>query len=219
MDSTTVAHAQQSTPNIFTQDKNTIMLLQPQADGLKDKDGAFKAIIRGGTIVPDERFGHALQFGSEALNDISVEDDGKFDFSTGMTVEMQLHIQQPDERTPNPGGSLFVKMGSFYSTLQKGRFNVDWMTFPSMPVATTTNTQYKTYPASDTGFPGYIDVPTNRWVHVAFTYDPALKVARTWVDGRLDWTEYYQRKEAMPLQNDVNSALSFVAGMKNVRVG
>jgi hypothetical protein len=200
-------------------DEHTLMLLRPQDGGLKDEKGAFEATVKGGEVVPDERFGHALQFGEEGGNGISVKDGGKLDFSRGVTLEMWLQLQQPDAKTPHPGGSLFVKMGSFYTTIKNNKFNVDWMVFPTVPVFTTTDKQYKTYPVGGTGFPGYIDIPADRWVHVALTYDPALKVARSWTNGKLDWTEYYPREEAMPLQNNVNSALSFLAGMKNVRVG
>ncbi|MEO6786724.1 MAG: hypothetical protein ABI318_11370 [Chthoniobacteraceae bacterium] len=213
------ASAQQS-KSPFTADDHTIMLLQPAADGkITDAKHTFSPVVEGATTVSDARLGQVLQFGDEARNGISVKDGGKLDFSRGLTLEMWIQVQQPDEKKPNPGGSLFVKMGSFYSTVQKGRFNVGWMVFPTVPVVTTIDTQYKTYPVSDTGFPGYIDIPANRWMHVALTYDPVLKVARTWIDGKLDWTEYYQRKAAMPLQNNINNALIFVAGMKNVRVG
>jgi hypothetical protein len=205
-----------STPAL---DDNTLMLLQPQADGLKDKKGAFEAAVKGGAIVPDERFGHALQFGEANGNGISVKDGGKVDFSRGLTMEMWLQLQQPDEKTPNPGGPLFVKLGSFFTSIKDNKFNVDWMVFPGVPVATTTDKQYKSYPVGGTGFPGYIPIPANRWVHLALTYDPVLKVARSWTDGKLDWTEYYPREEAMPLQNDATKALSFIGGMKNVRVG
>lgn len=205
-----------STPTV---DANTVLLLRAQDGGLKDEKGAFEATVKGGEIVPDERFGHALQFGEEGGNGISVKDGGKLDFSRGLTLEAWIQLQQPDEKTPHPGGPLFVKMGSFYTTLKANKFNVDWMVFPTVPVATTTDKQFKTYPVGGTGFPGYIALPANRWVHVALTYDPVLKVARSWVDGQPDWTEYYPREEAMPLQNDPAKALSFLQGMKNVRVG
>ena len=216
-----VGYAADQTPGPSTpaSDESTVMLLQPQAEGLKDKTGAFVANVNGGTIVTDARFGHALRFGEEERNGISVPDGGKIDFSRGMTLEMWLQLEQPDEKMPHLGGSLFVKMGSFYTTIRGNRFNVDWMTFPNDTVVTTTETQYRYYPVSGTGFPGYIDIPVNRWAHVALTYDPVLKVARSWIDDKLDWTEYYPREGAMPLQNNVNNVLSFVAGMKSVRVG
>ena len=211
--------AQQPNEKPFPLDPGTLLLLQPQADGLKDKKGAFEVSVKGARVVPDERFGHALEFGDAAGNGISVIKSGSLDFSRGLTLEMWLQLQQTDDKTPNPGGNPFTKMGSFYTTISKGRLNVDWMVFPTAPIFTTTDRQYDTYPVSRTGFPGYIDLPVNRWVHLALTYDPVLKVARTWVDGRLDWTEYYSPEEAMPLQSDPRHDLNFARGMKNVRVG
>lgn len=214
-----IASAQQSNQKPFTLDSSTLLLLQPQVDGLKDKKEAFEVSVKGGSIVPDERFGHALQFGDDAGNGIIVNKSGALDFSHGFTLEVCLQLQQTDDKTPNPGGNPFTKMGSFYTTISKGRFNVDWMVFPTAEIFTTTDTQYDTYPVSRTGFPGYIDIPANRWVHIALTYDPVLKVARSWVDGRLDWTEYYSPEEAMPLKNDPSHDLNFGRGMKNVRIG
>jgi hypothetical protein len=204
----------------FTADDHTIMLLQPAANGaMIDAKSTFTPNVTGATTINDPQLGQVLQFGDEARNGISVPDGGKIDFYHGMTVEMQIELQQPDAKTPNPGGALFVKMGSFYSSIKDNRFNIDWMVFPSASVATTTDKQYKTYPVGGTSFPGSSILPANQWVQIALTYDPAMKVARSFIDGKLYWTEYFQREEAMPLLNSANSVFSFISGMKNVRVG
>lgn len=211
--------AAQPTPSALAVDEHTLMLLRPQSGGLKDMKQAFEATVKGGTIVPDERFGQALQFGEAQGNGISVKDDGKLDFTRGLTLEMWLQLQQADEKTPNPGGQIFTKMGSFYTTIKDGKLRNDWMTFPTQEIFTTTDKQFKYYPVETEGFGGVLPLAPNRWTHVAVTYDPVVKVIRTWIDGSLDRTRYLVRQGEQPLQSNPRNALNFVSGMKNVRVG
>lgn len=219
------ASAQQG--NRTTADDHTIMLLQPGASGtMTDAKNVFTPEVKGATTVNDASRGQVLQFGDEANNGIRVKDGGKIDFSRGMTLDIWIQLEQPDEKTPNLGGSVFAKAGSFSTMIKDNSFDVKGysfsigsLSFPTVPVVTTTDRQYKTYPVGGTSFPGSEPLPGNRWVRITLTYDPAMKVARSWTDGKLFWTEYFSREEALPLQNNVNSALSFVAGMKNVRVG
>ncbi|MCC7333902.1 MAG: hypothetical protein IT422_02330 [Pirellulaceae bacterium] len=223
---TDCASAQQGN-GTTTADDHTIMLLQPGTNGtMIDAKNVFTPEVKGATTVSDASLGQVLQFGDEANNGIRVKDDGKIDFSCGMTLDIWIHLEQPDEKTPNPGGSVFAKAGSFSTMIRDNSFDVKGysfsigsLSFPTVPVVTTTDTQYKTYPVGGTSFPGSEPLSGNRWVRITLTYDPAMKVARSWIDGKLFWTEYFSREEALPLQNNVNSALSFVAGMKNVRVG
>lgn len=200
-------------------DEHTLMLLQPQAGGMKDRKQVFEATVKGGTLMPDERFGQALQFGDAQGNGISVKDGGKLDFSRGLTLEMWLQLQQPDDKTPNPGGPIFTKMGSFYMTIKDGKLHNDWMTFPTQEIFTTTDKQFKYYPVETEGFGGVLPLAPNRWTHVAVTYDPVLKVIRTWIDGSLDRTRYLVRPGEQPLQSNPRNTLNFLNGMKNVRVG
>lgn len=210
-----------------TADDHTIMLLQPGAGGsMTDAKNVFTPEVKGATTVSDARLGQVLQFGDEANNGISVKDGGKIDFSRGMTLDIWIQLEQPDEKTPNPGGTVFAKAGSFSTTIKDNSFDVkgysfsiESLSFPTVPVVTTTDTQYKSYPVGGTSFPGSEPLAGNRWVRITLTYDPAMKVARSWIDGKLFWTEYFSREEALPLQNNINSALNFVAGMKHVRVG
>jgi hypothetical protein len=206
----------QSTP---APDEHTLLLLRPQAGGLKDAKGAFEATVKGGAIVPDERFGHALQFGAADGNVIRVENSGKLDFSRGLTAEMWIQLQQADAKTPHPGGTMFAKMGTFYTSIKNEKLGVDFFNFPTVPVATTTESQYKYYPVETDGFGGAFPIAPNRWTHVAVTYDPVVKVIRTWIDGSLDRTRYLAYEGESLLQNDPNHDLSFLTGMKNVRVG
>jgi hypothetical protein len=207
-------------------DENTLMLLRPQADGLKDLKQAFEATVKGGQVVPDERFGHALQFGEEGGNIISVEDGGKLDFSRGATLEMWLQFQQTDAKTPPAGGTLFAKMGSFWISAKGKKLSPAWLILPTVPVATSTEEQFKYYPLDSTGFTGYTDIPSNEWVHLAVSYDPQIRAIRTWINGKLDAEFYYTDRDipgkaagVLPLLNNPKSALWFARDLKNVRIG
>lgn len=211
----------------FTVDNHTVALLQPAADGaMTDAKSTFTPTVKGATTIDDPQLGKVLQFGDEKGNGISISDDGKLDFSKAITLEMMIQLQQPDAKTPNPGGGAFVKMGSFYTSLKKNKLNVDWLVPPSVPVATSTDKQYKFYPVGGTGFPGRVDIPANEWVHLAFSYNPDLRLARVWINGELDQKYYLPDRDIpgkkpgiLPLQNNPKSSLSFASGMKNVRIG
>ncbi len=168
------ASAQQGSSTI-TADDHTVMLLQPGANGtMTDAKNAFTPEVKGATTVSDASFGQVLQFGDEANNGISVKDGGKIDFSRGMTLDIRIQLEQPDEKTPNPGGSVFAKAGSFSTLIKENSFDVKGysfsigsLSFPTVPVVTTTDTQYKTYPVGGTSFPGSEPLSGNRWVHNA----------------------------------------------------
>lgn len=211
----------------FTADNHTVALLKPAADGsMTDAKSTFVPTVKGATTIDDPQLGKVLQFGDEKGNGISIPDDGKLDFSQAMTLEMMIQLQQPDAKTPNPGGGAFVKMGSFYSVIKNNKLNISWLSVPSVSVETSTDKQYKYYPVGGTGFPGRVDIPINQWVHLAFSYNPALRLSQVWINGEPDQKYYLPDRDIpgktpgiLPLQNTPSSNLSFVSGMKNIRVG
>jgi hypothetical protein len=202
-----------------TADEQTLVLLQPQADGLKETKQNLATTIKGGTIVPDARFGHAVELGDAEGNGITVPDGGKMDFSRGLTLEAWVYLTPPDDKKPHPGGTLFQKIGSFSFNLKDDKLNNAWMVFPSEPVATSTDKQFKYYPVESETFYGSMQIAPHRWTHLAITYDPVVKVIRTWIDGSLDRTRYLWREGDVPLQVDSRGALSIATGMKNLRLG
>jgi hypothetical protein len=211
----------------FTPDAHTVMLLQPGANGtMTDAKSTFIPTIKGATTIDDPEFGKVLEFGDAKGNGISVPDDGKLDFSKAITLEMMIYLQQPDAKTPNTGGGAFVKMGSFYTAIKKNKFDVTWLSLPSVPVATSTDKQYKSYPVGGTGFPGRVNIPANQWVHLTFSYNPALRVARVWINDEPDQGYYLPDRDipgkapgVLRLENNPGATLTFASGMKNVRVG
>ena len=60
------------------------------------------------------------------------------------------------------------------------------------------------------------DIPMNRWVHVAITYDPDVKVIRTWIDRGVDRTRYIVRENPL-IEWKPGSSISLFIGMKNFR--
>jgi hypothetical protein len=208
------AIAQQS-KSTFAADSHTIMLLQPGVNGtMTDQTQTFEPVVKGAETVNDSRFGKVLQFGDKDGNGITVKDDGKMDFSDGLTLEMWLLL--PDSKPYS--GNLFQKRGSFAAVLSENRIDVTNMDFPTVPVATDTPQQLKYYPVGSYGFHGNLPLASMHWAHVAVTYDPVVKVIRTWIDGDLDRSSYLVQQGKMPLENDETKSLSILDGMKNVRV-
>src|SRR5690606_195019 len=122
-----------------------------------------------------------------------------------------------DEKTTDRA-EFFVKVGSLAGAIKKDRLTISWLSFPTVPVYTTTDKQYKSYPVGNTGFNGAIKLKVSKWHHLAFTYDPILKVARTYIDHQLDQTRYFSNEEALPMQSKSSSPLMLFRGMKNIKV-
>ena len=200
-------------------DDSTILLLEADSEkkALMDRTGRFKAKVSGATIMEDAGFGPCIRFGTGAGNGISVDDGGKVAFDGGLTLETWIYFEDPD--ISGPGGTLARKMGSFAFTLNDNKLNNAWMVFPKEKVFTDTAKQFKGYPVDNQTFFGSMPIPSNRWVHLAVTYDQDMKVIRTWIDGGIDRTRYVTLDGIAPVLSDPARAIEFVKGMKNVRIG
>ena len=206
-------------PRLTTQIKpDTVFLLEVDSvtGRLVDRVGLFEAAVRGGEVAEDERVGKYVRFGEGKGNGITVPDGGRIRFDGGCTLEMWLMLEEAE--APNPGGLLAAKRGSFAFAIKDGRLNNGGMRFPTERVATTSLFQYGHYPVGEEVFFGATPIPSNRWVHLAITYDEGLKVIRTWVDGGIDRTRYLAREGAAPLLSDPTRPVELLKGMKNVRV-
>ena len=199
-------------------DADTIFLLEVDRNmsQMVDLTGQLTATVRGGDVGEDAAVGTYMRFGRGSSNSIVVADGGKIRFDGGCTLEMWLMLEEAG--TPNPGGVLAVKRGSFSFAIKDGKLNNGGMTFPTQRVATTGLLQYRYYPVGEEVFFGGTPIPSNRWVHLAVTYDESLKAIRTWVDGGIDRTRYLARNGAAPLLSDPAEPVELVTGMKNVRV-
>ncbi len=203
-------------------DENTILLLRVNADGsaLEDVGGELPVQLKGGRIVSDQRFGHAIHFGDDSEHSISVRDGGRFDFAKGFTFEAWVNVTS-SEGSPNPGGSLATKQGSFSFGLSK-KLGLDnqWMRFPRVPIVTTDEKQLNYFPVGNCGFYGSTSIPTGQWAHLAVTYEADREVIRTWIDGSEDRVRYLTRGEyGTMLQCDSDAPLTLFHGLKHVEVG
>ncbi len=198
-------------------DERTIFVLEADKEeaALVDRTGRFVPAVHGGAVVADERFGACLNFGGENDNGITLKDDGKIRFEGGMTLEAWVRF----DAEPVDKGALFaMKVGSFNWELQKGKLNTSWMVFPSEEIFTTAPQQFKYYPVGGDTINGLMEVPVGQWTRLTASYDEALGVVTTLIDGVVDRRRYRYRG-SQPLSCDGKSALSLLKGFKNCRVG
>jgi len=196
------------------------MLLEvdPISQKMIDRKGKFTPTVLGGRVSEreDKKFGTCLTFGNDSLNRIVVPDEGDSHYEGGMTLE--IWVFRKSGSTPSSDGILASKQGSFVFKIKDNKLNNDRMVFRTVPVATTSLFQYKYYPVGGETFFGATPIPTDRWVHLAVTYDQRTKVIRTWIDGGIDRTRYLAWDGEESLQNDPTKPFVFLRGMKNVRV-
>jgi len=201
-------------------ESRTVMLLEvdPVTQKMIDRMGKFTPTVQGGRVSEseDKKFGTCLAFGNDSLNRIVVPDEGDRHYEGGMTLE--IWVFRKSGSTPSSDGMLASKQGSFVFRIKDNKLNNDRMVFRTVPVATTSLFQYKYYPVGGETFFGATPIPTDRWVHLAVTYDQRMKVIRTWIDGGIDRTRYLAWDGEENLQNDPTKPFVFLRGMKNVRV-
>ncbi|PHS03763.1 MAG: hypothetical protein COA78_17365, partial [Blastopirellula sp.] len=203
-------------------DQHTLLLLRVKADGtaLENLAGESPVQLKGGRIVADKDFGQVVQFGAETGHSITVPDGGRCDFTKGFTFEAWVNVTSSDE-SPNTGGSLATKRGSFSFGLSK-KLGLDnqHMRFPRVSIVTTNEKQLDYFPVGNCLFYGATSIPTGQWTHLAITYDPDREVIRTWVDGSEDRVRYLTRSAyGTTLQCDPNAPITLFKGMKHVKVG
>ncbi len=190
--------------------------LEVDASGaLVDSRASQPPLVSGGTAVHDERFGQVLEFGDAGSNEIRIKDGGRFDFTPGFTFECWLHFDAASAAEIQ--GGFFSKPQTAVTEIKNGQIDVKWMIFPRSKVFAT-GKQLGYYPTATENFNGARELPTGQWVHVALTYDPGLRVIRTWLDRAVDRTRYIVREEPLPLQSNPGSPVSLFKGMKNFKV-
>lgn len=199
-------------------DARTLMLLQvDKAKGVfADATGTFKPVVTGGSVVEDEAWGKCLQLGAGDKNAISVPDGGKMAFTGGFTIEAWVRFDEP---MPAKGGTVALKIGSFcWSLTKENKLNCAWMVFPTDPIFTTTETQYKYYPVGADMFNGLATVPVEKWVCLAMSYDQERSAVSSWIDGVPDRRRYRMRPQ-QTIESDGKNPLLLMHGIRNCRVG
>jgi hypothetical protein len=200
----------------FGPDAHTVFLLEPDlAKGaLVDRTGHVTPTVRGGETIADERFGACWKLGGAGEPGLTIQDNGVFHFEEGVTIDAWLRLE---ERAPDRDAWFALKIGSFAWDLGKGKLNTAWLNLPTEPIFTTTPQQYKYYPVGGEVINGLNDVPVGQWVRLTVSYDPALGVVTTLIDGVVDRRRYRYRG-AQPLQSEAKSPLTLLRGLKNCRL-
>jgi|GEM_PF-1262355 len=206
-------------------DEQTQMLLIPDEPTGKAVDAAGNApvTLKGVEVVDDPTFGKVFSLGDEAGNHITLRELSKLDFDNGFTIETWVRINA-QEKQKNPGGLFAFKGGSFaLSISNKNTLDITWLSFPTVDVATDKEKQFKYYPVATDGFSGWIDIPENRWVHLAITYDPGQAVIRTWVNGSLDRERYiskafYDPSPTLPMRKVAHHPVVLFKDMRQMQV-
>ncbi len=222
---TGLAHAQPTPADVQQVDEHTQLLLVPSAEKHAPEDLAGGASIthQGVEIIDDATFGKVFSLGQEAGNHFTLRQLSKLDFQQGFTLEAWVRIPAQDGQK-NPGGLLALKTGSFALALSnKNTLDISWLVFPTVPVATSTDKQFKYYPVNSDGFSGWIDLPENQWTHLAVTYDPGQSAIRTWVNGSLDRERYvakafYPDGQPITLRNNPNAPLTLFQNVRQLQV-
>lgn len=204
-------------PAKFSVDAHTVFLLEADAakGALVDRAGRFPAVVTQGSVVMDSTFGACWKLGAENTSGIVVKDDGAMKFDGGVTLDAWVCF---DELPPPKGGMFALKVGSFSWEIQKSKLNTAWMNFPTEPIVTTAPKQYNYFPVGGTMINGLMNVPVGKWVRLTASYDEALGVVTTLIDGFVDRRRYHYRGP-QPLQCDGKSAINLMSGFKNCRVG
>ncbi|WP_395740536.1 hypothetical protein [Prosthecobacter sp.] len=197
-------------------EEHTVFLLEADGDkaAMVDRTGRFAPEVRGGVVVKDERFGACLKFDGGGDGGITLKDDGRIRFDGGMTLDAWVRF---DETPPDKGAVFALKVGSFDWELVKGKLNTAWMVFPTEEVFTTAPQQFKYFPVGGDTINGLMEVPAGQWTRLTASYDEALGVVTTLIDGLVDRRRYRYRGP-QPLLCDGKSALTLLKGFKNCRV-
>ncbi len=201
----------------FLQDARTIFLLEADAakGALVDRTGRFAPAVANGALVMDSTFGACWKLGAENSGGITVKDDGAMKFDGGLTLDAWVCF---DEAPPEKGAMFAMKIGSFAWDIRATKLNTAWLNFPSEPIATTTPQQFNYYPVGVELINGLMNVPVGKWVRLTASYDEALGVITTLIDGVVDRRRYRYRGP-QPLQCNGKSPITLLSGLKNCRVG
>ena len=175
-----------------------------------DRSGRVAVTAKDAVVESDDRFGSCARLGESG---IGVRDEGTLDFEGGMTLEAWVRF---DEAVPEKA-SLAVKVGSFAFDLQKGKLNAAWMVFPAEEIVTTAPQQFNYYPVGGDTINGLMNLPTGRWTKLTASYDEALGVVTTLIDGHVDRRRFRYRG-AERLRSDGKSSLTLFSGCKGARI-
>lgn len=196
-------------------DARTELLLEARAGALVDAAGKADAAamkVVGASLANDATFGRIFRFG-ETPGRITVADKGRFHIQDGFTVEAWIRFDGVPEKNFGLADKSDGASGRrlFDLRLTKGlRLTVGHVAHESPETIDYTEEggthiwpkklrPLRSYPAHhQTNTNGLLPTETNRWTHVAFTYDAKTGLQRTWVDFGIDREAFYVWRDLAP---------------------
>ena len=189
--------------------------------------------VTGAAFEDDPVFGEVMRFG-DAPGRIEVADGGKLRLRDGFTLEAWIWI----ERAPEADILFAEKTDKEWDkrTLElrltkSMRFSIDHLALDGGDIIDYTEDEgvhrwpkgmkpCRYYPGTNgTTMNGLTPLESNRWTHVAFTYDAKTGLKRTWVDFGIDRESFSMWHDLAPgIASNPDFPLVLFKGAKNLRV-
>ena len=219
----------------MTPDAGTRFLLE--SDGIDFIDAAGRIpgpmiTVENGKTVEDPCGLSVLEFGGEP-GSITIQDQGKLaGIGDGFSIAAWIRLTEPMVE----GSSFtFAEKGKRWSGRESFRLSIRagaFLTLDSLalvpepidpaPVAGASEQRMKTktsYPSPGNTMNGLNRFPAGKWTHIAFTYDRARRLLRTWVDSGVDREAFNAWHEvASEVVQDDASPLVLFKGATRLRV-
>ena len=215
-------------------DSDTLFLLEADGSGFADTAGRIPASaiqVANGEMADDPCGLTVLRFG-EKPGSITVQDSGKLSFADGLTIEAWVFLEAPMQEKQKFG---FAEKAhkkwdkrAFSLTLDPGHvLTLGHLCFvgeeiQAAPVAGREKrplSPVEFYPGRCNTMNGLNAFPAGKWTHLAFTYDRAHRLLRTWVDFGVDrealnaWYEV-----ASEIVDDDAEPVTLFKGATNIRI-
>ena len=216
-------------------DETTLFLLESDGIDLRDAAGHYKPDeirVENVEMVDDKLASMTvLRFG-EKPGEITIPDGKRISFKKGMTIEAWVYLEQPMEKKDRYGfaekpGKEWDRHGFSLSIVPGHFLTLGFLGFaqeriegaPVIGAEDRTMKPVEFYPGRCNTMNGLNRFPVRKWTHLAFTYDPAFRVLRTWVDRGVDrealnpWHEI-----ASEICDDDSQPVVLFEGARNMRV-
>ena len=220
----------------MTADGAADFLLEAKSGAVVDsckRIAARSVKVTGAAFEDDPVFGEVVRFG-DAPGRIEVADGGKLRLRDGFTLEAWIWI----ERAPEADILFAEKTDKEWDkrTLElrltkSMRFSIDHLALDGGDVIDYTEDEgvhrwpkgmkpCRYYPGTNgTTMNGLTPLESNRWTHVAFTYDAKTGLKRTWVDFGIDRESFSMWHDLAPgIASNPDYPLVLFKGAKNLRV-
>jgi len=119
---------------------------------------------------------------------------------------------------PNKAGYIIIKDGTISLRLDgDSTYLLDYLSFPSLPVPTTSPEQLTYYSGVQSTANGEITLPIGKSVKITFAYDPVTGRYAMYVNGVLDQVRYWQSPN-VEINNKPGSQWEFFRALTGTRI-